>query len=186
MVTVVSGLPRSGTSLMMQMLEAGGMPVLTDGVRQADASNPRGYYELEAVKRTRQDPSWVREAEGKAVKLVYALLPDLPPAEYRVILMKREMREVIASQQKMLERLARQGAQMGPDRLAAIFTREMEKTREWLAGKPGFSWIEVDYAACIASPGEAAARVNAFLGGVVDEPRMAAVVEPSMRHHLTT
>jgi hypothetical protein len=104
-ITIVSGLPRSGTSMMMQMLAAGGMPALADNLRQADEDNPRGYYEFERVKEVATDSSWLDEAEGKAVKMVYRLLYDLPAdRSYRVIFMIRSLDEVIASQQVMLER----------------------------------------------------------------------------------
>ena len=86
-VTVVSGLPRSGTSMMMRILEAGGMDVLTDQIRTADVDNPRGYYEFEPVKKTKDDPSWIPEAAGKAVKMVYQLLYDLPDGFHYQILM---------------------------------------------------------------------------------------------------
>ena len=78
-ITVVSGLPRSGTSMLMQMLTAADYPCLTDGVRQADADNPHGYFECEQVKRIRQDRTWVPEAKGKAVKIIAQLIPFLPP-----------------------------------------------------------------------------------------------------------
>ena len=97
-VTVVAGLPRSGTSMMMSMLEAGGIPLLTDGVRTADRDNPRGYYELEAVKQTDRDPSWLDDAPGKAVKVISQLLPELPPQHrYRAIFVRRNLDEVLAS-----------------------------------------------------------------------------------------
>src|SRR5262245_57703089 len=104
-ITIVSGLPRSGTSLMMRMLEAGGMPVLVDNIRAADEDNPAGYYEFEPVKQTSADNAWVKLAVGKAVKVVYRLLYDLPAGfRYRVLFMQRDMAEVLASQRKMLER----------------------------------------------------------------------------------
>src|ERR1022692_2693155 len=94
-VTVVSGIPRSGTSLMMQMLAAGGMPVLAGELRAPDEDNPRGYFEFEPVKRTKRDPAWLREAPGKAVKVVYLLLRDLPAGyDYRVIVMRRDLNDV--------------------------------------------------------------------------------------------
>src|SRR6266704_120595 len=129
-ITIVSGLPRSGTSLMMQMLSAGGMPILTDGVRAADEDNPRGYLEFEAVKRTKEDSTWVAGASGKAVKMVYLLLHDLPAGnEYSVILMRRDIREVIASQRAMLARLGKQGADVTDERMAAIFEEQMQAAR---------------------------------------------------------
>src|SRR5262249_58261695 len=111
MIVIVSGLPRSGTSLMMQMLQAGGMPLLTDALRPADADNPNGYWEYEPVKRLQQDNSWIPKAEGKAVKVVSALLPYLPPQHtYKIIFMQRPLQEVMASQTVMLER---RGGQRG-------------------------------------------------------------------------
>ena len=104
-VIIVSGLPRSGTSMMMQMLEAGGIEILSDGERQADDDNPKGYYELEAVKKTKDDASWVETATGKAVKMISQLMLDLPlDREYRVIFMRRDLQEILASQAKMLAR----------------------------------------------------------------------------------
>src|SRR5262245_35974300 len=98
-LTIVSGLPRSGTSMMMRMLETGGLPVLTDDVRTPDDDNPNGYYEFEAVKQTKQDDSWLQSSEGKAVKMVYRLLYDLPKdRSYKVLFMRRKMEEVLASQ----------------------------------------------------------------------------------------
>src|SRR3990167_393038 len=99
MIVIVSGLPRSGTSLMMQMLRAGGMSLLIDDQRPADADNPHGYWEYEPVKRLQHDNSWLPQAEGKAVKVVSALLQYLPPRHtYKIIVMHRPMQEVLASQ----------------------------------------------------------------------------------------
>src|SRR5437660_12828449 len=110
-IIIVSGLPRSGTSLMMQMLENGGVPVVTDHIRTADTDNPRGYYEFEQVKKIKQDASWLPATRGKAVKMVSQLLYDLPTSErYKIIFMERDLDEVLASQEKMLERLGRKAA----------------------------------------------------------------------------
>ena len=89
-VTIVSGLPRSGTSMMMKMLEAGGIELLIDRVRVADADNPKGYYEFERVKQIETDQAWLPEAQGKAVKMISALLRHLPAdCRYRIIFMER-------------------------------------------------------------------------------------------------
>src|SRR5947209_18564630 len=110
-IVIVSGLPRSGTSLMMQMLEAGGLEVVTDGIRAADTDNPRGYYEFERVKKIKTDAAWLPGARGKAVKMVSQLLYDLPAGEaYRILFMDRDLDEVLASQEKMLARLGRSAA----------------------------------------------------------------------------
>jgi hypothetical protein len=180
-VTVVSGLPRSGTSLMMQMLDAGGMPVLTDGIRTADEDNPRGYMELEAVKRTKEDSSWVSGAQGKAVKMVYLLLRDLPAAyNYRVILMRRDLAEVVASQRAMLSRLGRPGADLSDSRMAAIFEAQLSETTEWLRAQRNFSVLDVDYRDCLQSPDRVASGVNVFLGGMLNKKQMASAVDVSL------
>jgi len=180
-VTVVSGLPRSGTSLMMQALNAGGMPVLADGLRQSDEDNPRGYYEFEAVKKTKANPAWVTEAQGKAVKMVYQLLYDLPEDhEYRVIFMRRDMHEVLASQRIMLERRGEQGANISDDRLAGLFQRDLDRIHQWLEDQDNMSMLAVDYNAMVKSPQPECHRVNAFLGGALDIDKMASVVNPSL------
>src|SRR5258708_19854994 len=107
MITIVSGLPRSGPSLMMQMLDAGGLPVLSDGERKADTDNPKGYLEWERIKQLPKDPSLIAEAEGKVVKVISQLILSLPAGhEYRVVFMQRPLPEVLKSQQKMLLRRA--------------------------------------------------------------------------------
>jgi hypothetical protein len=181
LITVVSGLPRSGTSLTMQMLAAGGMALLTDGVRAADADNPRGYFEFEPVKRTKQDASWVAGAEGKAVKVIYALLRDLPAGhEYRVILMRRDLDETIASQREMLRRSGRAGASLTAEQLKAAFQKELATAVEWVRAQGNFRMLEVGHRECVTNPSKVAAEVNAFLGGGLNEQAMAAAVDPGL------
>lgn len=179
-VVVVSGLPRSGTSMMMQMLAAGGVAPLTDGERQPDDDNPRGYFELEAVKRTRQDAGWLEQARGRAVKVVHALLADLPagPA-YRVILMQRPLAQVLASQQAMLRRLGRRPAPLSDAQLAAVYRRQLEDVRARVLTRPGFCTLEVDFLRCVEDPAAVAAAVEGFLGGL-DQAAMAAAVAPGL------
>lgn len=180
-VVVVSGLPRSGTSMMMRMIVAGGVEALTDGVREADADNPHGYFEYEPVKRTKHDPSWVAGARGKVVKLVHVLLTDLPEGhEYRVVLMRRDLDEVIASQRKMLERQGKPGAQMPAAALRRVFAEQMQRVEAWLDARPHFRRIDVDYGEVIRSPREQAERVAAFLGVPGEAGRMAAAVDASL------
>ena len=180
-VTIVSGLPRSGTSLMMQMLAAGGMPVLTDGQRHADSHNPRGYHELEAVKHTRSDISWLAKAEGKAVKVVHLLLPHLPAErEYRVIFMERVLSEVIASQRVMLQQQGRPGAALSDARLADIFEKQVAEVRRWLAQQAGFRVLYLQHRGVIEQPLAAAQQIVTFLDGGLDSNRMAAAVEPGL------
>lgn len=180
-ITIVSGLPRSGTSLMMQMLAAGGMPVITDGRRVADPHNPRGYFELEAVKHTRVDHSWLAGAEGKAVKVVHLLLPHLPgDREYRVIFMERDLVEIIASQRAMLQQQGRPAANLPDARLAELFDNQLAQVRQWLSQHPDFWVLQLQHRDVIESPLAAADRIVAFLGGGLDPKRMAAAVEPGL------
>ncbi|MGD1072955.1 MAG: sulfotransferase family protein [Bryobacteraceae bacterium] len=180
-IAIVSGLPRSGTSLMMQMLEAGGMPVLTDGVRAPDADNPRGYFEFEPVKSTKRDASWVGQAQGKAVKVVYPLLRALPPGyQYRVIMMRRDVTEVVRSQRAMLERSGRTGAGVSDERMVEIFEEEIGSILGWLSREVGFEVLEVNFRDCLKSATAVAASVNCFFGRILDEPRMVAAVDASL------
>ena len=188
-ITVVSGLPRSGTSLMMQTLAAGGIPPLTDDLRAADPSNPRGYLELEAVKRLKADRSWLPQARGKAVKIIHLLLPELagaPPDEnglplpYRVVLMRRPIAEIVASQRAMLARQGKASAAIPDAQLAQLFTDQLARVERWLAGRAEFQVCQVSYPELVANPADAVARVNAFLGGGLDEAAMARAVDPTL------
>jgi len=180
-ITIVSGLPRSGTSMMMQALEAGGISVLTDNIRKKDEDNPEGYYEFELVKKTKDDPSWVSGARGKVVKMVYVLLYDLPEEyEYRVIFMRRNIDEVLASQKIMLKRLGTQGAKVSDEKLAELFRAQLDKFDRWIAAQKNFSILSVNYKNMITSPKAQCERINKFLGGVLDTEASTAVVNPSL------
>jgi len=183
-ITVVSGIPRSGTSLMMRMLEAGGIPALTDNLRQPDAHNPHGYYEYEPVKRLAQDSSWMESARGKSLKVIYRLLRHLPPSsEYRVIFMERDLREVFASQDDMLRTRGVENAGQKQDRLIAAFVAEVEEVRHWLAAQPNVQTMPVPYTAVIRDPAHWSDEVSRFLGGDLDTSAMAQVVEPKLYRH---
>jgi hypothetical protein len=180
-VTIVSGLPRSGTSMMMQMLDAGGIPVLTDHLRRPDEDNPKGYYEFEAVKSTKDDPSWLEGAGGKAVKMVYRLLYDLPgDRSYRVIFMKRDLAEVIKSQEVMLDRLGQPGGPLDDDRLREIYERQMTEARAWLSARPNFDVLYVDYHDVVHDSQRVVASLNQFLGGGVNSAAMVAVPDATL------
>lgn len=180
-VTIVSGLPRSGTSMMLRMLAAGGLPVLTDGVRGADEDNPHGYLEWEAVKSLQRDASWVAAARGKGVKVIYYFLRDLPlDCHYRVIFMRRDLGEVLASQAAMLVR--RGIHDRGPDdaRMKKLFESELQEIDDWLADQPAFSVLNVDYRSVLTEPSAQAEQVNSFLGGGLDCRAMATRVDPTL------
>ena len=180
-ITLVSGLPRSGTSMMMQMLVAGGMPVLTDELREADEDNASGYYELEAVKRSREDVSWVSQAPGKAVKTIYMVLKYLPAEfSYKVVFMRRRLGEVLDSQQVMLERRGQPGAGVAPDTMAGIFQKQLDETERWLAEQPNFEVIYINYHDVVGDSATEAQRIADFLGGGLDVAAMQQAVQPTM------
>jgi hypothetical protein len=180
-IVVVSGLPRSGTSMMMKMLEAGGMPVLTDRIRTADEDNPKGYYEFERVKQIEHDQDWLPDAQGKAVKMIAALLKHLPPDyAYRVIFLRRNTEEVLASQRQMLIRRGEPTDAIADERMAELFRRHVVRVEAWLSEQPNMDVIYVEYGGILNAPLEQAGRVNEFLDGVLDVTRMAGVVDPSL------
>ncbi len=177
-VIVVSGLPRSGTSMMMQMLEAGGVAVLTDRARAADEDNLKGYYEFERVKALPQDTAWLKEAGGKAVKIVSELLRRLPADHaYRVIFMRRDLREVLASQGQMLVRRGVASSGVSDDRMAEVFRKHLREVEAWLEGQPNVAVFYADYNGILKEPARWAEEIGRFLGGRLDVKRMAGVVD---------
>jgi hypothetical protein len=184
-IIIVSGLPRSGTSLMMQMLDNGGIEVVTDNIRTADTDNPRGYYEYEIVKKVKQDKSWLPAARGKAFKLVSQLLYDLPATEkYRVVFMERDLDEMLLSQEKMLQRLGRKAAPR--DEMKTFFTQHLEKLYQWLKQQSNFQVMFIRYNEVVERPEASARRVSEFLGGGVDIEKMATSVDPTLYRNRKT
>lgn len=180
MITVVSGLPRSGTSLLMQMLHAGGHPVLCDEQRVPDPDNPRGYFELEKVRSLERDATWMADAEGKALKVISFLLGRLPADhEYRVIFMHRDLGEVLASQSRMLER---RGQPAGPDPalMRSYFERHLESVAAWISGQPQIRVFRCDYAAILRDPQATSRAIAEFLETPLDIKRMTTAVDPSL------
>jgi hypothetical protein len=164
-ITVVSGMPRSGTSMMMQMLEAAGFPIATDGQRFADVDNPKGYYELEVAKRLPKDASFLRAIVGQVVKVVAPLLRFLPPAyDYRVIFMERDLDEVLASQREMLDRHDGGDVRRADDEaLARAFARQLREVSLWLAEQENIRTCFVSHRLAVDSPAEISESVAEFL-----------------------
>jgi hypothetical protein len=180
-ITIVSGLPRSGTSMMMKMLEAGGLTPLTDNIRTADEDNPKGYYELERVKELEKDSEWLAEARGKYVKVISMLLRHLPAAyEYDVIFMRRRMEEILASQKKMLVRRGEAPDKVPDDKMSALFEKHLAKTEEWLRSQPNIRFVYVNYNDVLADARTQVERVNEFLGSTLDAEKMAHVVDAEL------
>jgi hypothetical protein len=176
-ITLVSGLPRSGTSMMMKMLEAGGLPVVTDGIRTADEDNPEGYYEFERVKKLETDQSWIPEARGKVVKLISALLKHLPETEqFKIVFMRRKMDEILASQKQMLIRRGKPTDVTPDQQLATFFERHLRQVGEWMAARPNIEVIYVSYNDLVQDPAPHAQRVAAFLDCGLDAAKMTTVV----------
>jgi predicted AlkP superfamily phosphohydrolase/phosphomutase/tetratricopeptide (TPR) repeat protein len=181
-VTVVTGLPRSGTSMMMQMLRAGGVEAYTDGKREADEDNPNGYFEHHDAARLNQDAAWVPAARGLAVKIVAQLVPHLPAGEeYRVVFMLRNPREVVASQRAMLKRLGRDGAKLDDATLIRTYTSQLVRVQTWLRSAANVQVIPVDYGEAVGDSAGAAGRLAEFLGQPFDEAAAAAAVDPGFR-----
>jgi len=183
-VIVVSGLPRSGTSMMMNMLTGAGLDVVTDAIRTADEDNPKGYFEDERVKDLDKldDKSWVRNCRGRVIKVISFLLKDLPPeCHYKVIFMHRDLEEVIASQNKMLDRRG----EPVPDReddeaMIRRYRMHLRKTEFLLEEEPYFDHLDVPYREVLDDPGKWATRVAKFLGARLDTAKMTAAVDKSL------
>lgn len=179
-ITVVSGVPRSGTSMMMRMLEAGGMDVMVDQNRPPDLDNPQGYYEFELVKHLQTDARFLQRAGGKAIKVVSALLSDLPnDMPYKILFMQRHLDEVIASQRAMLQR---QGKALRPDDqdMTQRFDRHIRDVLTWLTRQPHMPFLVVHYNAVLADPSAHAQTINLFLDRRLHVKRMVAVVEQQL------
>ncbi len=181
-ITIVSGLPRSGTSMMMKMLEAGGLPPVTDNIRTADEDNPKGYYEFERVKQLpKGDVAWLPDAQGKVVKVIAALLPSLPAGyQYRVIFMQRAMPEVLASQKQMLIRRGEDPNKIPDDVIAKLFEKHLKQVNDWVSQQPNVARLDVNYNEMLKNPQPFIEQINAFLGNQLDATKMATVVDPSL------
>jgi hypothetical protein len=177
-IVVVSGLPRSGTSMAMKMLEAGGLGVVTDGLRAADEDNPKGYYEDERVKDLYRegDKTWLRDSRGKVIKIISFLLKSLPADNnYKVLFMHRNLKEIVASQNKML---ARRGEKNDtPDERAVALLDEQVRDARFFLRRPQFDVMELNYREILDAPGPVAVRMASFVGGPLDVQKMTQVVD---------
>jgi len=188
-ITIVSGLPRSGTSLMMKMLDQGGMPVVTDHIRKADIDNPEGYYEFELVKKIKQDVSWLKDTRGNVFKMISMLLFDLPPTEsYQIIFMERHLEEVLASQEKMLNR---NKVKQDTDHktMEKLFRAHLQKVCTWLKKQKNINILPIHFNQLLSSPENEIPKIIDFLNLSLDQEKMACVIDPELyrnkiTHHL--
>jgi hypothetical protein len=185
MITIVSGLPRSGTSLMMQMLDAGGMAVLSDGERKADTDNPKGYLEWERIKQLPKDPSLIAEAEGKVVKVISQLVLSLPPGhEYRIVFMQRPLPEVVKSQDEMLRRRGNADSIASSTEatyaIEEAFQKHLLEMNKWVAGQENIRMLRVHYHRVLREPKPVAEEVAAFVQFPLDIEAMVQQVDGSL------
>jgi hypothetical protein len=181
-VIIVSGLPRSGTSMMMRMLEKGGLSLLVDGTRTPNDDNPKGYYEFERVKKLPEgDVAWLPDAQGKGVKIIAALLAHLPNAHtYRVLFMRRKMDEILASQRRMLERRGEDPDTIDDAEMARLFEAHVAQVHRWMDQQPHLTYLDVDYNGVLADPVGCLTQVHDFLELSLDLEAMTAVVDPTL------
>jgi argonaute-like protein implicated in RNA metabolism and viral defense len=181
-VVIVSGLPRSGTSMMMKMLEVGGIAPLTDEIRTADKDNPKGYYEFERVKKLDEgDVVWLDQAGGKAVKVISALLKHLPPGyTYKVIFMQRRMEEILASQRQMLIRRGEPADSISDEKMTQLFSKHLEQVHAWIAEQPNVDVIYVSYNEILEDPTGNVEKIDQFLGQHLNRERMVSVIDEGL------
>jgi hypothetical protein len=180
-VIVVSGLPRSGTSMMMKMLVEGGLDAITDNIRTADEDNPKGYYELEKVKQLDKDSSWVGECRGKVVKIISMLLKPLPDGyNYKIVFMCRKMEEILASQRQMLIRRGQPTNTVADEKMAEMFNKHLKDVEALIASRPNMECLYVNYNEVLDNPLAHLDRINNFLGGQLNRQAMLAVVDKTL------
>jgi hypothetical protein len=179
-ITIVTGLPRSGTSMLMGMLVAGGIEAVTDGVRKPDESNPKGYYEFENVKKIQEDVSWLGDCRGKAVKIISELLFYLPDNRaYKIIFMRRHIKEILASQHAMLSDLGRYGANRNVEEMIELFSKHIMRVEKWLKGK-SYDVLYLDYRNIIMDSRKNAESVNRFLDFRLNIAKMVSIVDSKL------
>ena len=183
-ITVVSGLPRSGTSMMMKMLAVGGMYILTDNIRVSDEDNPRGYYELEKVKALKNgENEWLSEAQGKAVKIISALLQHLPPQhQYKIIFMRRDLNEILASQKQMLVRRGEPTDKIDDNTLGSLFKKHLLQVEKWISQQPNIGVTYVNYNDMLQNPEPDIQKVIQFLDMSLDKNLTQGVTEKNLYH----
>ena len=175
-IIIVSGLPRSGTSMMMKMLAEGGLQIVTDALRSPDDDNPNGYFEFEPVKQLAEGQNqWLAEARGKVLKIISALLEYLPAAyHYKIIFMDREIAEVLSSQRKMLSN-RKESSEVDDAEMEQQFRKHLDAVKYWLARQPNIDVLHVDYNRMLASPGDYCKLVADFVGLPLDAEKMRSV-----------
>ena len=182
-ITIVSGLPRSGTSMMMKMLEAGGMDILTDNIRKADEDNPKGYFEFEKAKELKKDASWLEDAKGKVVKIISALLEHLPDKySYKIIFMHRNMEEILDSQRQMLIRRREPTEEVSDEKMEKMFLKHLQKIEKRLNKQSNMDVLTIHYNKILNEPAKHSEIINRFLGNTLNTKNMTGVIDQALYH----
>jgi hypothetical protein len=181
-ITIVSGLPRSGTSMMMKMLEAGGLDVLVDNIRKPNQDNPYGYYEFEEVKALKDgNIGWLPKASGKVVKVIASLIPHLPMEfHYQIIIMRRSLPEILASQLKMLSNRGQNPKLFNPEIMVDVYQKHLQQIDGWLKQQTNVRFIDISYNDLLSNPKPHLENINEFFGGGLDIVRMENVIDPHL------
>ncbi len=181
MITIVSGLPRSGTSMAMKMLEAGGMVILKDEIRKADEDNPKGYYEFEKVKQLKKDASWLENAKGKVVKIISSLLEHLPEKyTYKIIFMHRNMEEILKSQRQMLIRRGEPTDAVSDEKMEKMFLKHLQKIEDSLYKQSNMDVLSIHYNEILKEPEKHCEMINRFLGNTLNTRNMTGVIDQAL------
>jgi hypothetical protein len=175
-IIIVSGLPRSGTSMMMKMLAEGGLPILADEIRPADEDNPNGYFELDVVRQLKAgNLKWLKKADGKAVKVISSWLEYLPQEyDYKIIFMERELKEILASQKKMLDHRG-DTSKINDKELEQRFRQHLSAIKPWLVRQPNIEVLSINYNSLILKPDQFCERIEDFLSIPLDQTKMSSV-----------
>lgn len=182
-IIIVSGLPRSGTSLMMQILKAGGMALVVDDKRPADVNNPKGYFEFEAVKYLEEDNDWLENARGKVVKVISHQLKFLPTGfTYKTIFMHRNLTDIVESQNRMLKQLKKDSRRLSDTDLVGIYKTHIADTMLFLSRQNNHSIAEVHYESLIQNTSLEIKRIKKFINHSLNEESMQAVIDESLNH----
>jgi hypothetical protein len=181
-VYIVSGLPRSGTSMMMSMLNSGGLEIVTDNLRIADNNNPKGYFEFERVKKLQDgDNSWVKDARGKVVKVISALIKYLPDNyQYKIIFMSRDINEILSSQRRMLERDGKDDDNISDEKMSKLFNNHILDVMKWMQNQKNIQYLVVSYNDILQDPENNVNKIDKFLGLDLDKRKMLEVIEPNL------
>ncbi len=180
-IVVVSGLPRSGTSMMMKMLVEGGLEPVIDNIRTADEDNPKGYFELEKVKQLDKDNAWLADCQGKVIKIISMLLKPLPVEHnYKIIFMRRKMEEILASQRQMLIRRGQPTNTVADDKMAEMFNKHLKDIEQFIASRPNMESLYISYNEVLENPLTNIEKINDFLGGQLNKQAMFEVVDKTL------